>query len=80
MAEENKEVKPAETVAPEVASAKKEAAPVQVKRERPTNCAQCKKVIKNIRWYYRNGSAYCTKRCWKTATAKKEEKPAEPAA
>ena len=78
MSEENKEVKPAEASVPVAAEAKKEAKPV--KMEKPTNCVQCKKVIKNIRWYYRNGSAYCTKRCWKTAKAKKEEKPAEPAA
>lgn len=48
----------------------KQAAPA--KKEKPTNCAACKKSIKNKRNYYRNGSYYCTKRCWKTT-----KKPAE---
>ncbi|MFH1190446.1 MAG: hypothetical protein V1682_07160 [Candidatus Omnitrophota bacterium] len=50
---------------------KKEDAPA--KREKPANCAGCKKSIKNKRWYYRNGKYYCTKRCW-SATNKKPAK------
>jgi len=75
MGEEIKETKSPEIAAPVADAAKKEAAPVK-KIEKPTNCAKCNKSIKKIRWYYRNGKAYCTKRCWKTATEKKEEKPA----
>ena len=43
------------------------------KKEKPANCAGCNKSIRKKRWYYRNGKAYCTKRCWKTAS-KKEPK------
>lgn len=43
------------------------------KKEKPANCAGCKKSIKNRRRYYRNGQFYCTKRCWTTASKKKEE-------
>lgn len=42
------------------------------KKEKPTNCVVCNKSIKKIRWYFRNGKAYCTKRCWLTAKAKEE--------
>jgi hypothetical protein len=45
-------------------------------KERPTNCAGCKKAIKNRLWYYRNGSYYCTKRCW-SVTNKKSVKTEE---
>jgi len=51
-----------------------------VKKERSANCGACNKSIKNKRWYYRNGKYYCTKRCWKTASKKKEEAPKEAAA
>ncbi len=49
--------------------------PAPVKKEKPTNCASCKKSIKGKRWYYRNGQYYCTKRCWGTTkkTANTEE-------
>jgi len=51
----------------------------QVKAEKvtPTNCVQCNKSIKKIRWYYRDGKHYCTKRCWMTAKKSKEAKSAE---
>jgi len=55
----------------------KEEAPA-AKREKPANCAGCKKSIKNKRWYYRNGKYYCTKRCWSTTNKtpqKTEEAP-----
>ena len=56
---------------------KKEAAPA--KKEKPANCAGCKKSIRKKRWYYRDGTYYCTKRCW-TSVKKKAEKPQETAA
>ncbi len=77
--------KPAEEVKPKVETAppaltepqavreEKKAAPA-AKKEKPSNCAACKKPIRKRRWYYRNGKFYCTKKCWKT-TLKKEEKP-----
>ena len=40
---------------------------------KPTNCKKCNKHLSRKSWYYRNGEYYCTKRCWKLATAKKEE-------
>jgi hypothetical protein len=49
-------------------------APPAVKKEKPANCAGCNKSIKKKRWYYRDGKYYCTKRCWVTASKKKEEK------
>jgi len=52
---------------------KKEAPP----KVTPTNCCVCNKSIKKIRWYYRNGKHYCTKRCWLTAKKKDAAKPAE---
>ena len=51
------------------------AVPAPVKKEKPANCASCKKSIKNKRWYYRNGKYYCTKRCW--ITTKKPAKTEE---
>ncbi len=59
--------------APEGAEAKK-AAP---KQETPANCCVCNKLIKKIRWYYRDGKFYCTKRCWMTAKKKDAAKAAE---
>jgi hypothetical protein len=72
---------PAEAVqaAPAAAVAKeekKEASPVV--KEKPANCAGCKKSIKNKRWYYRNGKYYCTKRCWSTANKKPAKAEAAP--
>lgn len=40
------------------------------------NCAGCKKPIKRVRRYYRNGSYYCNKNCYQ----KKIAAAAEPAA
>ena len=90
MAEEKKEEKEeeiqkqVEAAAPSVtasgagvqAPAAKEEKKVEVKREKPSNCAGCNKSIKKKRWYYRNGKFYCTHRCWKS-TLKKEAKPEE---
>lgn len=59
--------------APAVAEAKKEAP----KQETPANCCVCNKLIKKIRWYYRDGKFYCTKRCWMTAKKKDAAKAAE---
>ena len=59
---------PAEAAPATAKEEKKEAA--SVKKERPANCAGCKKSIKNKRWYYRNGKYYCTKRCWGTTNKK----------
>ncbi len=38
---------------------------------RPDNCAHCSKRLSKKQWYYRNGKFYCSKTCWKNATAKK---------
>ena len=62
--------------APAAKEEKKEASPA--KKEKPANCAGCKKSIRKKRWYYRNGSYYCTKRCW-TSVKKKAEIPQETA-
>ena len=56
------------------AAANKEKAPVE--KVTPTNCVQCNKSIRKIRWYYRDGKYYCTKRCWVTAIEKIEKKAA----
>ncbi|MFH0738700.1 MAG: hypothetical protein V2A59_02435 [Candidatus Omnitrophota bacterium] len=40
--------------------------------EKQTNCPACNKPLKKVRIYYRNGKHYCTKRCWRKATAPKE--------
>ena len=61
--------------APKAEAPKTEAAP---KKEKPANCAGCKKSIKKKRWYYRNGKYFCTKRCW-DETVKKEAKKEEAA-
>jgi len=31
------------------------------------NCFSCKKPMKRIKRYYRNGHYYCNKNCWKTS-------------
>ncbi len=62
--------------APVAKEEKKETAPA--KKEKPANCAGCKKSIKKKRWYYRDGNYYCTKRCW-TSAKKKAEIPQETA-
>lgn len=69
----------AETIPTATAAPVAESKPKEEKKEekvKPTNCVQCNKSIKKIRWYYRDGKYYCTKRCWMTAS-KKEAKPAE---
>ena len=55
----------------EPAAAKEEKKEAQsAKPEKATNCAGCKKSIKNKRWYYRDGKYYCSKRCWQVANKK----------
>jgi len=44
-----------------------------VKKEKPEKCEQCAKALSRVKWYYRNGGYYCTKRCWKEFKAKREE-------
>lgn len=92
--EEVKEVKPQEAAekAPEAAAAAtpapvagaqpaepKAEAKAEIKKEKPANCAGCKKSIKKKRWYYRDGNYFCSKRCFKS-TLKKEEAKEEPKA
>ena len=48
------------------------------KKVRPANCEGCNKSIK-VKWYYRNGSYYCTKQCFKTTEKKKKAKEAQSA-
>lgn len=57
------------------AQKKEEAAPkaAPVKKEKPDKCEQCAKALSRVKWYYRNGGYYCTKRCWKEFKAKHEE-------
>ena len=90
--EEIKEVKPQEVVqaAPEAQvpattpdaakpAEQKTEAKAEIKKEKPSNCAGCKKSIKKKRWYYRDGKFYCSKRCFKS-TIKKDEKIEAPKA
>jgi hypothetical protein len=88
MAEENKEaIKETIEKTPEAQPQAPAAAPgeaaktpeVKAKKEKPSNCAGCKKSIKKKRWYYRDGKYYCSKRCFKT-TLKKDDKKEEPKA
>lgn len=37
---------------------------------KPANCMNCNKHLQRKTWYYRNDGYYCSKRCWKLATAK----------
>ncbi len=41
--------------------------------QKPTNCMSCNKRLQRKSWYYRNSGYYCSKRCWKSAMAKKKE-------
>ena len=41
------------------------------------NCIECKKSISRAKRYYRNGSFYCNKNCYKKKMAK-EQAAAEP--
>jgi hypothetical protein len=52
------------------------------KKEKPDKCEQCGKALGRVKWYYRNGGYYCTKRCWKEFRKKQEgeKKKAETAA
>ena len=72
-AKEAAPAQPAQT--PAAPDAVKEKAPAQ--KAAPTNCVQCNKSIKKIRWYYRDGKYYCTKNCWMTAMKKNAAKAAE---
>jgi hypothetical protein len=46
----------------------------QAPAETTKNCPACKKPVKRVRWYYRNGKYFCTQNCWRAfrATAKSE--------
>ncbi len=44
--------------------------PEEKTKEKPSNCAACKKSIKKKRYYYRNGKYFCTQRCFKTTIVK----------
>ncbi len=37
------------------------------------NCASCKKALKRVKRYYRNGDYYCNKNCYNTKVAKGKE-------
>jgi len=68
------EVKPQEPAQGDVS--KKEGAQKSApapKKEKPDKCEQCGKALSRVKWYYRNGGYYCTKRCWKEFTIKQEE-------
>jgi hypothetical protein len=41
------------------------------------NCPTCKKVMKRVKRYYRNGSFYCNKNCYKKKIAELAEAAAE---
>lgn len=73
---------PGQIETPPPAEAPAAAKPAETKKvatrmEAPANCSVCNKVIKKIRWYYREGKYYCTKRCWMTAKKKEAAKQAE---
>jgi len=77
------EVKPPKPAGGE--ASKKEGAPKSApapKKEKPDKCEQCGKALSRVKWYYRNGGYYCTKRCWKEFKIKQEgeKKKAEPPA
>ncbi|MCX6340670.1 MAG: hypothetical protein NTX71_12250 [Candidatus Aureabacteria bacterium] len=77
------EVKPPEAAGGE--ASKKEGAQKNApapKKEKPDKCEQCGKALSRVKWYYRNGGYYCTKRCWKEFGIKQEgeKKKAEAAA
>ena len=61
-------------MAAEQAQAAPEAKP-QV--EKQTNCLACKKPIRKIKRYYRDGKFYCSKKCWKTYLEKVKEEAKE---
>jgi hypothetical protein len=50
------------------------------KKEKPDKCEQCGKNLSRIKWYYRDGGYYCTRRCWKEFAAKQKEEKAAPSA
>ena len=41
------------------------------------NCFGCKKPMKRVQKYYRNGHYFCNKNCWKTSVTKTDEPAAE---
>lgn len=54
--------------------------PKSTGHNKPAECAGCGKAIKRKAWYYRNGTFYCTKKCYKRkleATSKESEKKSE---
>ncbi|GEM_PF-3174816 len=42
------------------------------------NCAACKKILKRKKRYYRNGTYYCNKNCFKKASQKETVEAAAP--
>ncbi|OIO37767.1 MAG: hypothetical protein AUJ75_03600 [Candidatus Omnitrophica bacterium CG1_02_49_10] len=78
--EKNKDVKeekldevPAEVKSPEAAAPEKKELPRRKPADIPKNCTSCNKPMKSTMLYYREGSYYCGKRCWKKAKAKTAE-------
>lgn len=53
---------------------KKPTPPPKPTVEKQTNCLACNKPIKKLKWYYRNGKYYCSKKCWRKTVKSKEEK------
>jgi hypothetical protein len=43
------------------------------KKEKPDKCEHCSKALGRVKWYYRDGGYYCTRRCWKEFKIKQEE-------
>ncbi|MEJ2744724.1 MAG: hypothetical protein P8123_03420 [bacterium] len=77
---------PAEVKTQEAAKAdvaKKEEAPKNApppKKEKPDKCEHCSKALGRVKWYYRDGGYYCTRRCWKEFKIKQEEEKKKPEA
>ena len=74
MAEQEKAIE--EKIAPP----KTETAPAKEGKEKEggksQNCTQCKKRLSRKQWYYRDGTYFCSKGCWKTSKASKENEAA----
>lgn len=51
--------------------------PAAQKKEKPDKCEQCSKPLSRMKWYYRDGGYYCTRRCWKEFRAKRQAEAAK---
>ncbi len=51
--------------------------PKSTKPPKPTECAGCGKALRKKLWYYRNGSFYCTKKCYERKIEEDRKKAAE---